>query len=136
MALDTNPFLEEAQASTKTILLVEDDPYISSFLVEAVAQETPYRVIVASDGSTALNLVQHFAPCLFVLDYGLPGMNGIELYDRLHSNQALATIPAVLITANRDLPQQQIQQRQLITFLKPFDLEALLTTIEILLTSS
>jgi CheY-like chemotaxis protein len=136
MTLATKLFLEEAQASTKTILLVEDDPNISSFLVEAVAQETPYQAIVASDGNTALNLVQHFTPCLFVLDYGLPGMNGIELYDRLHTNPALAPIPAVLITANRDLPQRQIQQRQLITFQKPFDLEAFLTTIETLLTSS
>src|SRR5215831_6525500 len=136
MFQDAKQLSERSQATSKTILLVEDDPYISSFLVEAIRQETPYRAIAASDGNAALNLVRHFAPSLFVLDYGLPGMNGIELYDRLHSNQALATIPAVLITANRDLPQQQIQQRQLITFLKPFDLEALLTTIEILLTSS
>ena len=135
MPLDTKPFLKEAHASTKTILLVEDDPYISSFLVEAIMHETPYRVMVANDGNTALNLVQHFAPCLFVLDYGLPGMNGIELYDRLHINQALATIPAILITANRHVPQQQIQQRQLITFMKPFELDALLAAIETLLTS-
>ncbi len=125
-----------SQATTKTILLVEDDPYISSFLVEAIAQETPYRAIVASDSNAALNLVRHFAPGLFVLDYGLPGMNGIELYDRLHRNQELATIPAILITANRHLPQQQIQQRHLTVFMKPFELEAFLTTIETFLTSS
>jgi DNA-binding response OmpR family regulator len=70
MPIDTKPFLEEAQASTKTILLVEDDPSIRSFLVEAITQETPYRVMVASDGNAALNVVQHFAPRLFVLDYG------------------------------------------------------------------
>lgn len=136
MPHDTKPFSNEAQASTKTILLVEDDPYISSFLVEAIAQETPYRAIVASDSNAALNLVRHFAPSLFVLDYGLPGMNGIELYDRLHRNQELATIPAILITANRHLPQQQIQQRHLTIFMKPFELEAFLATIETFLTSS
>lgn len=136
MPIDTNTLLEEAHASTKSILLVEDDPYISSFLVEAITQETPYQVMVANDGNAALKLVQHFAPRLFVLDYGLPGMNGIELYDRLHVNQALAPIPAVMITANRNLPQQQIQQRQLIIFQKPFELEAFLTTIDTLLTSS
>lgn len=125
-----------SQATTKTILLVEDDPYISSFLVEAIAQETPYRAFVASDSNAALNLVRHFAPSLFVLDYGLPGMNGIELYDRLHRNQELATIPAILITANRHLPQQQIQQRHLTIFMKPFELEAFLATIETFLTSS
>jgi DNA-binding response OmpR family regulator len=135
MSQDTEQLSGEAQATTKTILLVEDDPYISSFIVEAIAQETPYRAIVASDSNAALNLVRHFAPCLFVLDYGLPGMTGIELYDRLHINQELATIPTILITANRQLPQQQIQQRQLTVFTKPFELEPFLATIETLLTS-
>ena len=123
-----------SQATSKTILLVEDDPYISSFLMEAIAQETPYRAIVASDGNAALKLVRHFVPSLFVLDYGLPGMNGIELYDRLHINHELATIPAILITANRQLPQQQIQQRHLTVFMKPFELDVFLTAIETFLT--
>ncbi len=136
MSQDTEPLAGEARATTNTILLVEDDPNIGSFLVEAIAQETPYRAIVASDGHAALKLVRHFTPCLFILDYGLPGMNGIELYDRLHVNHELAPIPAILITANRQLPQQQIQQRQLMTFMKPLELESLLATIETLLSSS
>ena len=67
---------------------------------------------MANDSNAALKLVRHFTPCLFVLDYGLPGINGIELYDRLHLNLELAPIPAILITANRHVPQQQIRQRQ------------------------
>jgi CheY-like chemotaxis protein len=120
----------------KTILLVEDDPSIGAFLVEAIAQETPYRAIVASDSNSALQLVQLHKPDLFVLDYGLPGMNGIELYDRLHLSQEFASIPAILITANRYLPQEQFRQRQLITFMKPFELDLFLTTIQTLLTSA
>src|SRR6266849_9581531 len=114
MPQDTEQLAEESQATPKTILLVEDDPNIGSFLVEAIAQETPYRAIVAGDSNAALKLVRHFTPCLFILDYGLPGMNGIELYDRLHLNHELAPIPTILITANRHISQQQIQQRQLI----------------------
>jgi DNA-binding response OmpR family regulator len=135
MTRDMEQLAGESQATPKTILLVEDDPNISSFLVEAIAHETPYQAIVASDSNAALKLVRHFTPCLFILDYGLPGMNGIELYDRLSINQELAPIRAILITANRQLPQQQIQQRQLITFMKPFELDALLAAIETLLTS-
>ena len=136
MSHDTVPLSRESQTTTNTILLVEDDPNIGSFLVEALAQETPYRAIVASDSYAALKLVRHFTPCLFVLDYGLPGMNGIELYDRLHINLELAAIPAILITANRHIPQQQIRQRQVITFMKPLELDAFLATIETLLTAS
>jgi DNA-binding response OmpR family regulator len=135
MPLDRELVAGDSQATTKTILLVEDDSYISSFLEEAIEQETPYRAIVASDSNAALKLVRHFTPCLFILDYGLPDMNGIELYDRLHLNHALATIPAILITASRQLPQQQLHQRQLIAFKKPFELDVFLATIETLLAS-
>ena len=135
MLLDTEQVVGESQATPNTILLVEDDPNICSCLVEAIAQETPYRAIVATDSHAALKLTQHFTPDLFVLDYGLPGMNGIELYDRLSLNKELAVLPAVLITANRQLSQQQIQQRQLIAFRKPFELDAFLATIETLLTA-
>ena len=135
MLQDTELLGGESQEPTKTILLVEDDPNISAFLIEAIAQETPYRAIVASDGHAALKLVRHFTPCLFILDYGLPGMNGIELYDRLHVNHELAPIPAVLITANRNIPQEELRKRQLITFMKPLELDTFLATIETLLTA-
>ena len=136
MSLDTEQVSRESQETPSMILLVEDDPNIGAFLVEAIAQETPYRAVVASDSNAALKLVRHFTPCLFILDYGLPGMNGIELYDRLHIYKELAAIPAILITADRYIPQQQIQQRQLIIFMKPLELDAFLATIETLLTAS
>ena len=135
MSQDTGLLAREPQATTKTILLVEDEPTISSFLVEAISQETPYRAIVATDGRAALQLVQHFTPDLLLLDYRLPEMNGIELYDRLHSTKALAAIPAILMTASRHLPQEQIQLRHLIAFKKPFELGEFLATLETLLSA-
>jgi DNA-binding response OmpR family regulator len=132
MPQGTEPLAREAQEATKTILVVEDDLAIASFLVAAIEQETPYRAIMATDSYAALELVRHFIPNLLLLDYRLPGMNGIELYDRL---KEVAPIPAILMTASRQLPQEQIQQRQLITFRKPFELDVFLATIETLLTS-
>jgi DNA-binding response OmpR family regulator len=132
MPQGTEPLAREAQEATKTILVVEDDLAIASFLVAAIEQETPYRAIMATDSHAALELVRHFIPNLLLLDYLLPGMNGIELYDRL---KEVAPIPAILMTASRQLPQEQIQQRQLITFRKPFELDVFLATIETLLTS-
>jgi DNA-binding response OmpR family regulator len=132
MPQGTEPLAREAQEATKTILVVEDDLAIASFLVAAIEQETPYRAIMATDSHAALELVRHFIPNLLLLDYRLPGMNGIELYDRL---KEVAPIPAILMTASRQLPQEQIQQRQLITFRKPFELDVFLATIETLLAS-
>ena len=132
MPQGTGPLAREAQSATKTILVVEDDVAIASFLVAAIEQETPYRAIVATDSHAALELVRHFLPNLLLLDYWLPDMNGIDLYDRL---KEVAPVPAILMTASRQLPQEQLQQRQLITFRKPFELEVFLATIETLLIS-
>ncbi len=132
MPQGTEPLAREAQEATKTILVVEDDLAIVSFLVAVIEQETPYRAVVATESHAALELVRHFLPDLLLLDYRLPGMNGIELYDRLNE---VAPIPAILMTASRQLPQQQLQQRQLIAFRKPFELDVFLATIETFLTS-
>jgi CheY-like chemotaxis protein len=119
MSQDTELLAGEPQEATKTILLVEEDPAISPVLVETRGQETPYRAIAATDGHAALQLVRHCTPDLFLLDDGLPGMNGIELYDRLHIDKALAAIPAILMTASRHVPQQQLRHHQLTAFKKP-----------------
>jgi len=55
-------------------------------------------------------------------------MNGIELYDRLHTTQGLEHVRAIMISAN--LPQQEIRQRQIVGIRKPFGLDDLLNTIE------
>ena len=132
MPQGTEPLAREAQEATKTILVVEDDLAIASLLVAVIEQETPYRALVATDSHAALELVRHFLPNLLLLDYRLPDMNGIELYDRL---KEVAPIPAILMTASRQLPQEQLHQRQLIAFRKPFELDVFLATIETLLTS-
>jgi len=87
---------------------------------------------VATDSHAASELVRHLIPNLLLLDDRWPGMNGIERYDCL---KEVAPIPAILMTASRHFPQEQLQQRQLIAFKKPFELDALCATIETRLTS-
>jgi CheY-like chemotaxis protein len=70
-------------------------------------------------------------PSLFILDYQLPRMNGIELYDKLHSIDGLDSVPAVLISAR--LPKQEIDKRRIIGMSKPLELDEFLHTIEELL---
>lgn len=112
----------------KTILLVEDDSTIGEVLTLIISQETPYTGLLASDAIEALDLIQAIEPNLFILDYQLPHMNGIELYDRLHAIEALKHIPAIMISAQ--LPQKDLDKRHIIGMSKPFDLDELLQTIE------
>jgi DNA-binding NtrC family response regulator len=114
--------------SMKTILIVEDDAGVGAFLVQALVQETPYRPVLAADGLQALKIVHSLKPSLFILDYQLPFLNGIELYDRLHAMKELERTPAIIMSAN--LPIPEVKKRHLRNLRKPFDLDDLLTTVE------
>lgn len=115
----------------KTILVIEDDDSIGDLLVETLSMETPYKALLVKDAFQALNTIDRVKPCLFITDYGLPNMNGIELYDLLHATYDLANTPAIIMSAY--LPEEEIKKRQLISLSKPFELDELLDTVEKLL---
>jgi DNA-binding response OmpR family regulator len=115
----------------KTILLVEDDINIGEVLVQAITQETSYQAVLATNGFDALKFVEDLTPDLFILDYQLPRMNGIELYDILCKIVKLANVPAIMMSAR--LPQQELVNRDIIAMNKPIDLDDFLQTIDLLL---
>src|SRR5258708_26490826 len=117
--------------SVKTVLVVEDDTGIGKFLVQAILQETPYQAMLVADGFQAIKAVTNIRPSLFILDYQLPRMNGIELYDQLHATKGLEHIPAMVISAR--LPRQEIEKRKIIAMSKPLPLHDFLNTLEKLL---
>ena len=115
----------------RTILIAEDDTAIGDFLVLALKTETPYQSIYVSDGVQALEAVKTLVPDLFILDYQLPQMNGLEIYDHFHSIEEFKDIPVLLMSANA--PIQEIAKRRIYSIKKPFDLTELLQKIEELL---
>jgi len=125
-------FSREGRQNHKVILVVEDDRDIGEVLVEAITHESPYQAMLATDGLDALRMVAGIKPGLFVLDYHLPGMNGIELYDRLHAIETLADVPALMISAR--LPRQELEKRTIVAMNKPIDLDEFLQILDQLLT--
>ncbi len=122
----------EKTATVKTILVVEDDIGIGSFLTQAISQETHHQAMLVTDGFQALNAITSIKPNLFILDFQLPRMNGIELYDKLHATEGLEDVPAILISAR--LPKLDIEKRKIVGMSKPLELDEFLHTIEELLT--
>lgn len=117
--------------SVKTILVVEDDEDIGSFLVQAISQETTHHALLVSDGFQALKTIHELKPNLLIIDYQLPHMNGIELYDRLSTVKDLESPPAIMMSAR--LPTHEIAKRKIVAMKKPFELQELLNSIEKLL---
>ena len=127
MSNQNNQYLENLKNSMKTILLVEDDSIISELLIQMIKQETPYYVCSAPDALVALELVKNIKPQLLILDYWLPFIQGIELYDRLHNTEGLEEVPAIMLSVNA--PLREIKQRQMTYIRKPFDMPKLLDAI-------
>jgi len=134
MIRDQEPSSQQQTSTRKTILIVEDDSAIGTFLLEAIAQETPYYPLLVPDAFEALKAMQGIKPNLILLDYYLPKMNGIELYDQLQASPECANVPVILLTTNLDKRLEEIEERNMVGLSKPVDLDDLLNTIEKALT--
>ena len=121
----------QESSSLKTILLVEDDVPIGEVLVQAITQETTHITVVAQSGEEALRLIKSIKPSLLILDYRLPGITGLEVYDAIHSLEEFVDVPAMMISAQ--LPTNELKKRKITGMNKPLDLDEFLQTIERLL---
>lgn len=81
------------------ILLVEDEPFLSSILALKLEKEN-FEVIKAQDGEEALNLLQNegIKPGLILLDLILPRKNGFEVLENIRQDPFLEKIPVIIIS--------------------------------------
>jgi two-component system, response regulator, stage 0 sporulation protein F len=105
---------------SSTILIVEDDAAIGEFLQQLINEETPYSSAVVSNGPRALEIARQIRPRLFLLDYRLPGMNGVEIFDRLQNMDEARGVPAIMMSAT--LPTEELQRRGIYPLRKPMDI--------------
>ena len=118
----------DAQTKTTTILVVESDAEIGSLLLKALSQKPSYQVVLLTHSLQALQVVRGIKPDLFILNYHLPQVNGIELYDRLHAIRGLKHVPTIMVAA--DLPEEEMKQRKIVSLKKPFGMDELLDAIQ------
>jgi CheY-like chemotaxis protein/phosphoribosyl 1,2-cyclic phosphodiesterase len=87
-------------AASATILLVDDDPTIVHLLTLTLRPEG-FRLLSASDGDAALEIARAERPDLVLLDWNMPGRNGLEVCRvlRAESDPDLRNVPVVLLTA-------------------------------------
>jgi CheY-like chemotaxis protein len=68
----------------RTILVVDDDPMLLR-MTDIVLRDGGYRVIMATDGASALRAIERDAGAidLVILDRRMPGMDGLEVLERI-----------------------------------------------------
>lgn len=95
MRLKTNNW-ESTMATS--VLVVEDDVAIRDMLSFTLKQ-AGYVCETAGDGETGLASLKQHQPDMILLDWMLPGIDGIEFIRRLRANEFLAHIPVIMLTA-------------------------------------
>lgn len=84
---------------TKTILIVEDQ--IEFLAIHKLYLERHgYRVILAEDGAEGVRSARKHRPDLILMDFSMPGMDGIGATTELKRDPTTRDIPIVLLTAH------------------------------------
>jgi DNA-binding response OmpR family regulator len=109
------------------VLIVDDEPNIVNLLRVGLKYEG-FSVAVAQDGVEALQRAANFKPHLVVLDLSLPGMDGLEVAERLQADPDLLI---VMLTARDQVPDRIVglQAGADDYVVKPFDYDELLARI-------
>lgn len=82
----------------KTILIVEDVELNRELLVQLLGDD--YRLVLAADGVAALERAADSKPDLILMDLSLPRIDGWEATRRLKTDEALARIPVIVLSAH------------------------------------
>ena len=133
MSDDSNEQLPEGDnfdTSSYSVLVVDDNPDLTDFLKKSLGEYFK-RIIIASDGMEALQLIKSHTPDIVVSDVMMPRMNGYELCKSMKEDITISHIPIILLTA-RDDKQSQLSgyKNGADAYLtKPFELEMLMEMI-------
>jgi len=83
-----------------SVLLIEDEEHIRT-IVEYNLKMDGIEVYLAKDGPTGLNIATTKEPDAILLDWMLPGMDGLQVLEKLKADQRTKSIPVLMLTVKR-----------------------------------
>jgi sigma-B regulation protein RsbU (phosphoserine phosphatase) len=123
---------ENSNSSPQPLILVVDDNQENRDVLSRRLQRQGYSVKSAIDGPSALTMLKEIACDLVLLDVMMPGMNGLEVLQKIRESQSPTTLPVIMATA-KDQSDDIVQALNLgandyVT--KPLDFVVLLARIQ------
>jgi CheY-like chemotaxis protein len=114
----------------KTVLIIEDNYEIRENITEILELEG-YKVTVANDGGSGLQIAIKHLPGIILCDIMMPILNGYEVLRLLKENPTTANIPFIFISASTEKKDIQfgIDLGAIAYIRKPFELEELLDAV-------
>ena len=114
-------------SATRPILVVDDDPGIRG-LIDLALSDEGYRVVTATDGAAALEVLAQQLPAIILLDMRMPIMDGWE-FARTYRARPGPHAPIVVVTAAREATERAAQIAAEGVLPKPFRLAELLAVV-------
>jgi DNA-binding response OmpR family regulator len=113
------------------ILVVDDDPFILSFM-QANLKARGYKVLIATNGEEAVRIAEKEKPELLILDIVMPGMDGFAVCQKIRE---WSQIPVVMLSAREgENDKEKCEACGADDYLtKPFVLNELLAMVKTLL---
>jgi DNA-binding response OmpR family regulator len=84
--------------SKHQILIVDDNPYSVSLISVVLSKNMDCELSVAFDGASAIKKAQEIKPDLILMDWQMPGIDGIRSIELLKEDANTASIPVIMIT--------------------------------------
>ena len=84
-------------AEKKTILVVDDEPDVRTFL-STLFEDNGYATVMAQDGNEALSKVKEKAPDLVTLDITMPNKSGVRFYREMKESAEWKKVPIIIVT--------------------------------------
>jgi len=118
-----------------TILICDDEPNLRELMRISLEPGPDYRIVEASDGAEAIEVVDSESPDLVILDMMMPGVDGIAVLEHLRSQPKHVETPVVVVSAFASPADRNraIEAGATRFVKKPFDPEALRSLVEELL---
>ncbi|MFZ2153610.1 MAG: response regulator [Candidatus Moraniibacteriota bacterium] len=103
---------EKMEEKNISILIAEDDEFIRD-IYNRIFTMNGYTVILATNGTEAIEKLEEAVPNLILLDIMMPYQNGKEVFKKIKSDDRLKDVPVVFLTnvsAQDDLEQELLDQ--------------------------
>src|SRR5207237_5658114 len=116
----------------RVVVIGEDDAAIGALIRDSIRDELGYQAVLVADGAMVIETVRQVHADLVILDINMPGLTGIEVYDRLREDDDVREMPVLFVSAVGTTPEvsDDLSRRSITDIVrKPFDLNELLASV-------
>lgn len=112
-----------------TTILIVDDEYLIADILGYALEDEGYMAVKAGNGKRALEILDRERPALVITDFMMPGMNGLELAQRIRSHASFKSVPILLMSGAQGSVGRATPDLFDAVYDKPFDINEVVARI-------